>query len=192
MTSLRLAAPRVDLVPATLPVLRAGLEGREALASLLGTAVAKPWPPPLNDDESQRWMIRHLEENPDAAEWGMWHVILRDGPNGRPLAIGTAGFKGKPTTDGVVEIGYSIVEGFQGRGLGTEAAHALVRHAFDDSRVARVIAETYPHLVPSIRVLTKNGFVRIGEGTEPGVIRFGLSRGAFDARGRAAADQPPQ
>jgi len=78
-----------------------------------------------------------------------------------------------------VEIGYSIVEAFQGKGLGTEAVRALVDHAFRNPAVTRVIAETFPDLTPSIRVLEKNGFVRIEEGgSEPGVIRFELRREA--------------
>ena len=81
--------------------------------------------------------------------------------------------KGEPTDDGTVEIGYSIVEAYQGRGIGTEIVAALVAHAFGDARVTRVIAETFPELVASIRVLEKNGFRRIEEaGAEPGVIRF--------------------
>jgi RimJ/RimL family protein N-acetyltransferase len=42
--------------------------------------------------------------------------------------------------------------------------------------VRRVIAETYPALIASIGVLQKCGFRSIGDGSEPGVIRFELLR----------------
>jgi RimJ/RimL family protein N-acetyltransferase len=42
-----------------------------------------------------------------------------------------------------------------------------------------VIAETLPELTPSIGVLGKCGFHLIGEGSEPGVIRFELTRAAY-------------
>jgi RimJ/RimL family protein N-acetyltransferase len=53
------------------------------------------------------------------------------------------------------------------------------------SEVSRVIAETYPELKPSIRVMEKNGLVYVDDGSEPGVIRYELKRAAFiDAKPR--------
>jgi len=176
MNSPSLETRRLTLVAATLPMVRAELARPDEFARLLGVEVAAPWPPPLNDEQSNRWMIRYLEENQDAGGWGLWYYVLRQGPNGTPLAIGNGGYKGKPSADGTVEIGYSIVDAFQGKGLGTEAVRALIDHAFRNPTVTRVIAETFPDLIPSIRVLEKNGFVRIEGGSEPGVIRFELRR----------------
>jgi RimJ/RimL family protein N-acetyltransferase len=39
-----------------------------------------------------------------------------------------------------------------------------------------VIAETYPHLTPSIGVMEKCGLAFAGEGSEEGVIRYELPR----------------
>lgn len=175
---MQLETKRMTLVPATLPMLRAELTQPEEFARLLGAEIAKPWPPPLNDAQSNQWVIRHLEQDPEAALWSMWYYLLRRGPGQTPLAVGNGGYKGAPAPDGTVEIGYSIVEAFQGNGLGTEAARALVDHAFEDPSVTRVIAETLPHLVPSIRVLMKNGFRLTGLGSEEGVIRFERTRKA--------------
>lgn len=168
---MRIETKRMTLIPATLPMLRAELAHPEEFARLLGAEIASPWPPPLNDEASIQWMIRYLEQNPETGGWSMWYYLLRR--EGRaPLAIGNGGYKGAPTPDGTVEIGYSIVESHQRQGLGAEAAGALVDHAFEDPAVTRVIAETLPHLVPSIRVLKKNGFVLTGLGSEEGAIRF--------------------
>ena len=164
---------RATLVACTLDLIRAEIADLDDLSLLLGAEVARPWPPPLNDEQSQRWILGTLESDPDAALWTLWYVQLKRGPGERPLLIGNAGFKGRPTEDGTVDIGYSIVEQYQGRGIGTEVVAALVGHAFRDPRVTRVIAETFPELIPSIRVLEKNGFGPISEaGSEPGVIRF--------------------
>jgi len=48
-----------------------------------------------------------------------------------------------------------------------------------------VIAETLPELTPSIGVLRKCGFELIGEGSEPGVIRFERTRAAYEENGAA-------
>ena len=171
-------AGRVTLVACTLPLIRAEIEDLEEFSRLLGAEVARPWPPPLNDEQSQRWILARLETDPNAALWTLWYIALKRTQGELPLVIGNAGFKGPPTEDGTVEIGYSIVGKYQGRGIGTEVVGALVAHAFRDPRVERVIAETFPVLTASIRVLEKNGFRRIAEeGSEPGVLRFERRRG---------------
>jgi RimJ/RimL family protein N-acetyltransferase len=167
---------RMTLIPATLPMLRAELTRPEEFSRLLEAEVASPWPPPLNNEASNQWMIRQLEQNPETGGWGMWYYLLRRSGGQRPILIGNGGYKGAPTSDGTVEIGYSIVESYQRKGLGSEAARGLVDHAFRDPSVKRVIAETFPHLVPSIGVLMKNGFHLTGLGSEEGAIQFELKR----------------
>ena len=81
--------------------------------------------------------------------------------------IGSAGFKGAPDADGVVEIAYGIVPTFEGHGYATEAALALVAHAFGSGLVQRVLAHTLPTKNASTRVLTKCGFQRIGDVVDP-------------------------
>ena len=104
------------------------------------------------------------------------------------MLVGAGGYKGRPSPEGTVEIGYSIVPEYQRRGLATEAAAALVARAFCDTRVNRVIAETLPKLAPSIGVLRKNGFRLIGEGSEPEVIRFELTRAEYELRATTAPE----
>jgi uncharacterized damage-inducible protein DinB len=94
---------------------------------------------------------------------------------------GIVGFKGRPNAEGTVEIGYSVLAEYQRQGIASEAAAGLVEQAFRAGDVRRVIAETLPALTGSIRVLERNGFRLIGEGSEPGVIRFELTRSDFEA-----------
>jgi ribosomal-protein-alanine N-acetyltransferase len=109
-------------------------------------------------------------------------VILTEGETGRTL-IGSAGYKGPPSADGMVEVGYGIVRDHQRQGYASEAVRGLVAHAFALPTVRRVIAETLPELIPSIGVLRKCGFRFIGNGSEPGVIRFELTRAEYTASG---------
>ena len=89
--------------------------------------------------------------------------------------------KGTLTPDGAIEIGYAVRADFQGRGIATEAAAALIARAFADGRVEAVIAETLAHLLPSIRVLEKLGFVAVAGGSGPDVLRFERRRGPSEA-----------
>lgn len=85
----------------------------------------------------------------------------------RREVVGTAGFKGPPGAEGVVEIAYGVAPEYQGRGYATEAASALVEFALNDSRVQTVRAHTLPEPNASTRVLTKNGFRHLGEVIDP-------------------------
>ena len=175
-----LTTARLALVPATAAAARAAAHNdRTRFAALLGAAIPADWPPPILAD-AQELFARMLEADPGPDGWGLWYVLQR----GANLLIGSAGFKGRPAADGRVEIGYSILAPWQGRGYATEAVQALIGWAFADRRVGRVVAETSSDLTPSIRVLEKCGFRRaspaaIGSGAEGRALTFELSRAAW-------------
>jgi RimJ/RimL family protein N-acetyltransferase len=123
--------------------------------------------------------LEKLEEALDQAEWWTWYLVLRRDATGGRAVLSSAGFKGKPTSDGTVEIGYSVLQEPQGFGYATEAVRGLLAWAFAHPEVSRVIAEASPELTPSIRVLERSGFVSVGEGSEEGFIRFELARSAL-------------
>lgn len=86
---------------------------------------------------------------------------------GTGVRIGSAGFKGAPSSKGEVEIAYGIDAAYRGKGFATEVARALTEHAFRDSRVHVVIAHTLPEPNASTRVLSKCGFGHAGEVMDP-------------------------
>jgi RimJ/RimL family protein N-acetyltransferase len=83
------------------------------------------------------------------------------------VIIGTAGFKGPPDGDGMVEIAYGIAPERQGQGFATEAAGALLRFAAADPRVHVLRAHTLPEPNASTHVLRKCGFAHLGEVIDP-------------------------
>ncbi|HEX8099781.1 MAG TPA: GNAT family N-acetyltransferase [Actinomycetota bacterium] len=118
-----ISTPRFDLVAATEALLEAELVDRSRLPALLDAEVPPGWPPPLNDDESFRWLLRELRGDATCEEWGGRYVLLRREPD-QPITVGFAGFKGPPR-DGVVEVGYSIMEPFQRRGYAAEVVEGM-------------------------------------------------------------------
>ena len=205
MTARVIRTERLEIVPGTLELARAGASGNlDAFARMLGVGIPPGYPPPEYDQPFLDWDVRFHEAHPDAVGWGGWHFVLVEeggqgaGPSQRealPLAagaparvlIGGGGFKGPPTPEGAVEIGYSLIPSYHGRGLGKEAVIALVAWAFEHHEVRVVIADTMPELVPSIRLLDGCGFQRVGPGPEERSIRFELDRAGFEAS-RAASD----
>ena len=160
--------PPVRLVPASLAMIDAELDGR--LARELSVEVPADWPPEHHNSDRLRF-TRSALEDPRGAGWWLHYIVVTHAP--RPTLAGVAGYKGPPV-DGSVEIGYSIVPSWQRRGLATAAVRMLVEMAWDRG-VEVVHAHTLPHLVPSIGVLRKLGFVS-AEGPEPGVLAFELRR----------------
>ena len=64
---------------------------------------------------------------------------------------------------GVVGLSVPVLPDRRGRGFATEAAQALTEWALAQAEVERAIAACAPGNAPSIRVLEKVAFVRIGE-----------------------------
>jgi ribosomal-protein-alanine N-acetyltransferase len=62
---------------------------------------------------------------------------------------------------GTAEIGYSIVTGYRSGGYATEAAQALVEHAFEETSLRKIDACCVPENAPSRRLLKRVGFHEI-------------------------------
>jgi [ribosomal protein S5]-alanine N-acetyltransferase len=168
---LEIRTARLTLIAATPRHLQAELVSNAAFQTAIGCTVPDSWPPELYDHDAINWTLRMLASVPDMQRWAMHYVI--EGAHGGTV-VGTAGFKGPPDETGTVEIGYGILQEYRRKGYATEAARALIETAFADARVTTVIAETLPHLTASIGVMQNCGLTFLGEGSEPGVIRFQL------------------
>ncbi len=180
-----LRTARLDLVPATVQHLSAELDGPAALAEALGVRVPPDWPPELyGRDEVEFSLVQVAHTPPDDACWLFYYLVLRAEEDGRPAAIGIGGFKGPPE-DGEVEVGYSVLPGYRRRGFASVAVAGFLARAFADPRVGRVVAETYPELAASLRVLERCGLQPLGPGTDEGALRFGIERSEWERATRA-------
>ena len=95
-----------------------------------------------------------------------------------------------------IEVGYTFARSAWGRGYGTEAARALVEHAFAALDALRVVAQVEPDNLASRHVLEKLGMTeratRIAHG-RPHIL-YGVERADYvpappveDAQARAGA-----
>jgi len=158
---LRLSTPRLELVAATAALARADVDDRTRLAALLSCAVPGSWPPATMADVLE-YFAKQLEDGAVLPGWQNWYVIVRES---RTL-IGGAGFMGAPNEAGIVTLGYSVAEGFEGLGYTTEVVGGLLRWLADTGRVKRVFATTFERHHASVRILEKNGFVCRGVSSE--------------------------
>lgn len=120
----------------------------------------------VNDPEVVRWLARvpHPYTEADAAFF--LEVVapaefpcmarLRDGG----ALVGMIGLK--PGPDATGELGYWLARAMWGQGFATEAAGALVEHAFGSLGLGRLTATVADGNPASRRVLKKLGFVETG------------------------------
>jgi RimJ/RimL family protein N-acetyltransferase len=179
MPQLIVRTRRLTLHGATAELARRAANDVQGLAAMLGAQAPPAWPPPLMAD-TLSFTAETLWARPEEAGWWAWYFVRAEDH----VILGAGGLKGPPLVDGTAEIGYSLFEEFHGKGYGTEAAGGLIAWAFSHPEVTRVIAETYPELVASIRVMEKNGLTFSGAGSENRVIRFELSRASHEGRTR--------
>ncbi|MBI3715352.1 MAG: GNAT family N-acetyltransferase [Betaproteobacteria bacterium] len=174
-----LSTSRLTLVGVNGALLRADLQGAATLAAALRHPVSPAWPPQYYDEDAIRYSLAALEHMAEDCLWRMYYIVLTGSSGQPPELIGTCGYKGPPDNQGEVEIGYGIVAPHQGRGYASETAQALTACAYR-AGARSVAAETLPELGASRRVLEKCGFVFIGQGSEPGAIRYRHRAGAGD------------
>lgn len=158
-----LTTPHLQLIPCTPALFEAALAGPHVLAAVLGVAAEPGWPGSAEAQAALGPGYQRLRRDPALQSW--WLYLLVHRPDQQ--LIGLAGFKGRPDAQGAVEIGYSVTEAYRGRGLATEAAQALVQHAFAHPEVRRVTAFTLPAPSASGRVLTKAGLGYQGPVLDP-------------------------
>lgn len=105
-----------------------------------------------------------------------WLVLLTDDAMapGEPLVVGDLGWKGTPSPDGRVEIGYGIAAPYRRKGLATAAVAAFVDWLEARSDVRCVDAEVHADNVASRRLLERLGFTI--EVVEGGYVWYGRSR----------------
>jgi ribosomal-protein-alanine N-acetyltransferase len=156
---------RLDLVSMAPAFVEALLDGRrDAAARLVDAALPDDWPD-AHDAGFLGLRLRQMQADPDTQRWLVRALVLR--ARGRPM-VGHAGFHGPPGVNGprhpdAVEVGYTVFPPYRGRGLATEAVHALLAWAGAERDVARFVASVAPHNEPSLAIVRKLGFVQTGE-----------------------------
>lgn len=163
---------RLSLVPATVKLYLMELHDRSAFASNLNARVPQEWPPDQITPEVIEEFIGRMQTK-DRKIWS-FYWLLHQKTLELPVLIGSGGFLAHE--NGNLEIGYSILSDYQNNGYATEAVRSMLQWAISSLRKDCVIANTYPHLKASIRVLEKNGFLFKGNGSEEGTITYEFRR----------------
>ncbi|MEZ4300751.1 MAG: GNAT family protein [Polyangiaceae bacterium] len=155
-----LVTPRLALVPVTVAIVEAVLtDRRQQVEALLDARLPNAWPGRALIERAFWASLDHIRANPEVRLWGDRVMVTREAPI---KIVGSVVFHGAPSEGGTVEVAYGVEEESQGQGYATEAVDASVAWALDHPGVKAVRATTPPWHMPSLRVLEKCGFQKIG------------------------------
>jgi [ribosomal protein S5]-alanine N-acetyltransferase len=164
---------RLYLFPATSKLYILELHDRPAFASTLNAHVPEEWPPDQVTPEVIEDFIGRIQAR-ERKIWSFYWILRQKGPE-QPVLIGSGGFLAHK--NGTLEIGYSLLDAYQGRGYATEAVQSMMQWVSSSLKRYNIVAYTYPHLKASIQVLEKNGFLFKGKGPEEGTIAYEFLNG---------------
>src|SRR5262245_8566515 len=170
-STMQISTRRLTLIPSDPAMARAELCDRRHFAELIDATVPENWPPESAAD-ALPWFLAQMEADAANFGWLGWYVFLNDSKAGGRVLVAGVGFKGKPSPDGTVEIGYSVLPQFQRNGYAGEMVGGILEWAFGHPTVNRVVADTMPANEPSVRLLKRHGFQPCGPGTEEGSVLF--------------------
>ena len=109
-----------------------------------------------NRDVDLGWHLRALRADPTQLPWRIRLIIERSSNT----VIGSINLKGAPDSEGDVEVGWGLNEGYRGQGYATEAAAAVIRWAFEQPGVRSISATVPDDNDASQRVARRLGLTR--------------------------------
>jgi ribosomal-protein-alanine N-acetyltransferase len=152
-----LVTSRLTLIPCPAEVANAAYSPQRTMEAILGAKLDTEW----LEDEGRSLLTYYAGQinfDPMILGWGLWLIMH----TADKVVFGSAGYKGKPNVNGMVEIGYGISPKYRRQGYTFEAAQALVNWAFAQPEVRYITAESLTDNWGSIRILEKLGMRRIG------------------------------
>jgi RimJ/RimL family protein N-acetyltransferase len=103
--------------------------------------------------------IPRVAANPEFADIGIVLAVLK----ATNEIIGSAGFHDLPDENGMIEIGFGIVDEFQNQGFGTELLHGMWKMITARPDVQTLRYTVSPDNQPSLHIIRKLGFALVGE-----------------------------
>ena len=164
--------PRLALITITPEMVLAEKNSDPRFSELVCCVVPQEWPPENWEPHVFDWLLDHFERDATTIGW-MRFVALRQ-PDGSRILVGTVGGIIKETASEEVEVGWGILQQFEGRGIITEAAQAFIQTIRATGQFTSIAAHTMPWLGASIRVMEKCGMIYVGPGDEQGTVRYRL------------------
>ena len=150
-----LETERLYLVPLTASQLKLWIEDISSLEKELNCCYrAEPMEGIFLDIVKEQF-VKTEEDEINYLFHSFWFLIRKTDR----IVVGSADFKGLPSENNEVEIGYGLGKEYEHNGYMTEAVQAMCRWALGQENINHVIAETEIDGLQSQRILERCGFV---------------------------------
>jgi ribosomal-protein-alanine N-acetyltransferase len=113
----------------------------------------------IDDSGPLAWRVPQVKADPSVNKWFVRWIVLKSTNE----IIGSSSFHGAPNADGMIEIGLGIQPEFQRQGFGFEALTGMWRWVCAQEGVKILRYTVSITNLPSIALVNKFGFTRIGE-----------------------------
>ena len=156
-SNVTLETQRLRLVPMTYDFVRGVIAQDHSAYELLGAVKTETWPENAEIMDILPMILGNLEDRPVPDGFDAWLFISKEDHS----VVGDGGFRGCPDEQGVIDMGYAIIEAQRGKGYATEAVSALLEWGLTQRGVSAVTADCQEHNLPSLTILTKLGMQEI-------------------------------
>jgi len=121
--------------------------------ALLGAKKAETWPEAADIKDTLHILQDSLKEKANPDGFDSWLFISKE----NDTVVGDGGFKGFPNENGIIDMGYAIIESQRRKGFALEAVTALLEWGLSQDNVTAVTADCLEDNIPSIKILTRIG-----------------------------------
>lgn len=146
---------RLLIITFEVEMIKALAEGAEQLEKLIPYRVPADYPM----DVYKQFFPYKIERFTQHPEENMWEGLIVHQES--QTVIGDIGFKSGPNERGEINLGYSILPRYQGKGYATESAAGMVGWGLEQPGVSKITAACSPENSASIRVLQKAGLAQV-------------------------------
>ena len=124
-----------------------------------GKPYSNPYRQLMDESGPLAWRVPQVKGDPALNRWFVRWIVLR----ATKEIIGSTSFHGAPNSDGMIEIGLGIQDGFRNVGYAKESLLGMWRWAIEDPLVKILRYTVGVSNAPSIRVIETFGFHYQGE-----------------------------
>ena len=161
---------RLYLVPMNYDFILKVMENDISAYDLLGAVKTELWPESADIKDILHIIRDNLKSKPYPDGFDAWLFISKE----NRTVVGDGGFKGIPDGNGVIDIGYAIIEAQRQKGFAFEAVSALLKWGLSQDGVTAITADCLNNNIPSINLLIKIGMSEIEK--KDGLLFYRIER----------------
>lgn len=134
-------------------------EDKNDFTAIAGRNFTNPHQNLIKESGPLGWRVPQVKVDPSANKWFVRFIVLKESRE----IIGSISFHGVPDSEGMIEIGLGIEEGFRSKGYAKEVLKGMWSWVCNFPEVKTLRYTVSPDNLPSIAVINYFGFTYVGQ-----------------------------